>query len=92
MRGKMLIIGAAFALASSGFWVSSALADDDHHGGDGLNHMLHDFGIPHSHGYVRRDYHEHDDDHAHRYEHRDHDHYDRGYARHGHHRYDDQDD
>lgn len=47
----VLVAGLAisFALAAS-----SANAHDDeydHHEGGGLNHFLHDYGIPHSHGY-----------------------------------------
>ena len=45
-----LVAGLAVSFALTG---SSAKADDEdhHHEGGGINHFLHDNGIPHSHGY-----------------------------------------
>ena len=51
-RQKLLMLaGLAISFALVGNVANAFDDEEDHHHGGGINHFLHDYGIPHSHGY-----------------------------------------
>lgn len=48
-RKILAIAGLAVSIALGG--AANAQDDEDHYHGHEFNHLLHDYGVPHSHGY-----------------------------------------